>query len=300
MSDHIVRAIVQDAGLRAIAVSTTATSREAVERHRCAPTSGILLSEALTAGLLLARLHKTPRRINLQIECDGPVRGLVVDADADGRVRGFVRDPSVDFPSAEGPRTEPAFGTKGMVNVLREMKEGEWYRGLVELPARSVARGVEAYLATSEQVESVMDLAVRLGPDGVPEAAAGILFQRLPDGNRAALELMRTRLLEGYLRDALAEAGDAPAAGVLLDGILGGAEGKGGANLQIFDRAEVGFRCGCSLERVEAALTTLGPDELESMIEEEGGASVTCDFCGERYTLGREDLERLRGLSATG
>lgn len=296
MHDHLVRAIVEDADLRALAVVATDTCREGVDRHRCAPTSAKLLSEALTAGILLARLHKLPRRVNLQVECDGPIRGLVVDADSEGGVRGYARVPSVDFPSEGGTLGAPAFGSRGLVNVLREMRPGQWYRGTVELPARSLARGVEAYLEASEQVESVVDLLARLGDDGRPEAVAGVLFQRLPGGNRAALEAVRTRLSEGWLAEHLATG--APAAGALLDDLMGGADGKGGDNLQIFDRSDVSFRCTCDRERVEASLVGLGAETLAEILEEDGRATVTCEFCGAVYELEGPDLERLRAEAA--
>ena len=298
MHDHLVRAIVEDANLRALAVVSTDTCREGVARHRCAPTSARVLSEALTAGILLARLHKLPRRVNLRIECDGPIRGLVVDADSEGGVRGYARVPSVDFPSPQGALDAPAFGSRGLVNVLREMNPGEWYRGTVELPGRSVARGVEAYLESSEQVESAVDLVARLGHDGQPVTCAGVLFQRLPGGNRAALEAVRARLAEGWLTEHLAEhlaeARGAPAAGALLDALMGGAEGKGGENLQIFDRSDVSFHCGCDRERVETSLVSLGPETLGEILEEDGRATVTCEFCSEAYELEGDDLRRLQ------
>lgn len=298
MADHLIRARVQDADLRALAVISTETCREGVRRHRCAPTAGLLLSEALTAGILLARLHKQPRRVNLQIACDGPIRGLIVDADADGRVRGFAKVPSIDFPGPSGPRTEPAFGGRGTVNVLREMRPGQWYRGTVEMPARSVARGVEAYLGASEQVESAIDIQAHLGEGGAPGVVAGVLFQRLPGGSLAALEAVRGRLADGFLDAHLASAGTEPAAGALLDALMGGTGGKGGENLQFFDRSDVGFHCGCSRERVEAGIATLGAQAITEIIEEDGGASVTCEFCGDTYALDRADLEALRDLAA--
>jgi molecular chaperone Hsp33 len=296
-SDHFVRALVRDADMRALGVVATASAAEACRRHGCAPSSAILLSEGLTAGLLLARLHKAPMRVTLQIECDGPLRGLVVDADIEGGVRGYVRSPTVNFPSAEGPRTEPAFGARGIVNVLREMKPGQWYRGTVEMPGRRLAPGVEDYLRSSEQSESALDLAVLLDEAGVPKIAAGVLFQVLPGGNRAALEAVRGRLEGGFLADLLGADADL-AAGGILDAIMGGEDGKGGENLQILERSAVAFSCPCSRERVVGALLSLGPDELTAMIEEDGGAKIHCDFCAETYRLDRAELGALRDTAA--
>jgi len=45
---------------------------------------------------------------------------------------------------------------------------------------------------------------------------------------------------------------------------------------------------------VNRALISLGKEELDAMIEEQGEAEITCHFCNETYHLNREDLENLR------
>ena len=40
-------------------------------------------------------------------------------------------------------------------------------------------------------------------------------------------------------------------------------------------------------------LITLGPKELQEMIEKDRGASVDCHFCRKRYTFTQEELRAL-------
>jgi molecular chaperone Hsp33 len=40
------------------------------------------------------------------------------------------------------------------------------------------------------------------------------------------------------------------------------------------------FACSCSRERVGGMLRSLGRDEVESIIAEQGQVEVTCEFCG--------------------
>ena len=301
MSDHLFRAIIEDADLRALAVVSTETCRDACSRHLCAPTAAMVTSEALTSALLLARLQKEPHRVTLHIECDGPIGGIVADADDDGGVRGFPRMPAVHFPGPDAPLTEPAFGGRANVHVLQELQPGEWYKGTVEMPGRSVSRGIEAYLASSQQTESVVDVQCVLGADGLPSLVVGVLFQRLPAGSRAAIEAIRVRLAEGWLADYVhgAAASDEPVTGArILDGILGGPEAKGGDNIQLLERATVSFRCRCDRHRVVNALITLGDADLAEMIREGDTASVTCDFCRDTYEVSTDELEEIRSLAA--
>ena len=53
------------------------------------------------------------------------------------------------------------------------------------------------------------------------------------------------------------------------------------------------WECRCSQERIERMLCSLGTAELRSMIEEQGGASITCDFCNAKYHCSAEKLQIL-------
>ena len=49
--------------------------------------------------------------------------------------------------------------------------------------------------------------------------------------------------------------------------------------MEILETCPVEYRCYCSRERVERALISLGRDELESILREQGGCELTCQFC---------------------
>ena len=64
-------------------------------------------------------------------------------------------------------------------------------------------------------------------------------------------------------------------------------------DLKILETTPVEYRCYCSRERVERALISLGKDELESILREQGGCELNCQFCDEVYQFSAEDLEKL-------
>jgi molecular chaperone Hsp33 len=74
----------------------------------------------------------------------------------------------------------------------------------------------------------------------------------------------------------------------------------GDLGLEIFpDIQLVRFDCRCSFDRVLSALRTLGEAELLDMIEKDGGAEATCEFCGEVYRATDQHLSELvRDLQA--
>lgn len=51
------------------------------------------------------------------------------------------------------------------------------------------------------------------------------------------------------------------------------------------------FSCDCSRDRFKGALLTLPTKDLQEMKDEDHGAEITCQFCGQTYQFSEEDLE---------
>ena len=63
-----------------------------------------------------------------------------------------------------------------------------------------------------------------------------------------------------------------------------------GISHTLLSKYPVRFECNCSRERTEAALVSLGREELQSILESEGETTVTCHFCHEESHFTGEDL----------
>lgn len=285
MPDRLVRGLLPSRGLRVVHVRVTDLARIARMLHGLYPTAAHLFGEGLAAGLLVASLQKGETRVNLQLECDGPVRGLFVDADADGNVRGYVRAPHVHFPGDPASGARAALGGAGYLSVMKDLGAGQFYRGQVALEARDLSLDLERYFLDSEQVATTLDLAVVARGDEPLGDVAGLLVQRLPDGDGEALAEVRARLRAGAFRAALARGTGAQ--DVIAE--------VAGAGFELLADLEVAYRCGCSLERARVAVSALGRDGLLDVLEKEGEAVVTCEFCQERYVVGQAEL---RGMVA--
>jgi molecular chaperone Hsp33 len=53
------------------------------------------------------------------------------------------------------------------------------------------------------------------------------------------------------------------------------------------------FACTCSRERVSNMLRSLGRDEIDSIIAEQGQVEVGCDFCGAQYRFDPVDAAQV-------
>jgi molecular chaperone Hsp33 len=289
MSDRICRGTYPALGVRAVFVRVGDTARMARVLHGLYPTSAYLFAQALAAGALLGSLQKDKGRINLQLECDGPVRGLFVDGDAEGNVRGYVRAPRVHFPGEPTRGAHAALGGQGFLSILREDGRGQPYRSAVELAAFSLPEDLRRWFASSEQVATAMDLAVvpappqpGVEPEPLGEVAA-VLVQRLPDGDDAAVEAARRRVAEGALPRALAAG--APAQEVI--------SAVGGPGFELLADMEVAYRCGCSHERARVAVSALGQAGIAEVLANERQATITCEFCRQTYVIDAAELAEI-------
>ena len=66
-----------------------------------------------------------------------------------------------------------------------------------------------------------------------------------------------------------------------------------GFESEVLERAGVEYRCYCSRERVSRALISLGAKELREMIDQQGSAQLTCQFCDALYDFTAHELEEL-------
>src|SRR5690606_4899469 len=53
------------------------------------------------------------------------------------------------------------------------------------------------------------------------------------------------------------------------------------------------FACTCSRERVGNMLRSLGREEIESILEEQGEVQVNCEFCGAGYSFDPVDAAQV-------
>jgi molecular chaperone Hsp33 len=290
MADKLIRATAADGGIRVVGAITTKLTEEARNRHKLSYVATAALGRTMTAGLLFASsMKKADSRVNIRIKGQGPLKGILVDAGLNGTVRGYVGNPSIELPPNDQGKLDVggAVGKRGYLYVVRDNGSGYPYTSTVELVSGEIGDDLTHYLATSEQTPSALIVGVFVGADGVG-AAGGLLIQVLPKAasDEALVELLESRLqaVQGFT--PMLQAGQTLPQ--MMENILGD------LGLEIFPEVQMlKYHCGCTFDRMTAALKMLGRPELEDMLATDKGAEVTCDFCNNIYQLDEQQLANL-------
>ncbi|NLC71375.1 MAG: Hsp33 family molecular chaperone HslO [Desulfuromonadaceae bacterium] len=286
MKDYLAKILTRDGSLRAIAVRTTLLAEESRRRHGADPVATVALGRLVTGAALCGGTLKGEQRLALLIEGDGPLRRLFAETDAGGRVRASIKCPiSGLLPTLTDYTVANAVGKSGFLHVIKDLGLKESYRGSVRLQTGEIGEDLAYYFTVSEQTPSSVSLGVCLGEQGEVAAAGGFLIQALPDGDEETIALVERRLREVPPLTSLLKQKLTP------EGIL--AEVFREVPFRIEQRIDLCFHCGCHRQRIRSVLLSLGKEELRRLGEEEGGASVTCEFCKEIYTFSREEVLRM-------
>jgi molecular chaperone Hsp33 len=292
-SDHLMRALLPRHNVRVVAAVTGDVAREAARRHGAVGGVAAALGRTATAGLLLATMTKDRERLTAELAGDGPLGSLMVDAAADGDVRVYVKNPAVSIPALPQAHVPlgRAVGSDGHVRVARDLGLREIVSGQTPLVDGEVDTDIEHYLASSEQIPSVLSCETFLGADLDPSASGGILLQTLPGSDALPLlDQLRVELRRGALGRALTAIGPGGSAEALAREVLG----VEAHDLLSLDTRPLRFHCACSKARAASALALLGAAQLQLMADEDDGAEVTCDFCRARHHFTRADLDQIR------
>ena len=292
MSDLLIRAIHRTLNVRIVAAISTEVCKDAARRHRATPASACALGRGLLGAYLLATLTRGGERVTIQIQANGPLRGLTADAYDDGSIRGYPLVPEA-CPTAKMDRRQrmaDLIGRDGVVNVVRDVGLKERFQGQVSLIVSEVDEDIESYLRQSEQIPSALGTELIFDSGGAIIQAGGVLIQSMPDSPDEVKTVIREAqhlLRAGELYDLLAAGPQTP------DSLAKLVLGPYADGLEVQDTRELQFRCRCDRERVAAMLRGLGEMELDEMIAE-GKAEITCNFCADVYQFSVDELIEIR------
>ena len=282
--DKIIRIMAGDGNIKMSVI----TARDMVERarqiHSLSPTASAALGRSLCAASLMGEMMKEDAAtLTLRVNGGGPIGSVVAVSDSAGCVRGYVENPALDLPLRSDGKLDVggAVGRDGMLTVSRDLGMKEPYIGSTELVSGEIAEDLSSYLLSSEQVPSACGLGVLVDTDTSIKAAGGFIVQLLPFAPEELIDKLEDNI---FLMDQLTTILDEDGVEEVIAQVLKGLD------YHIVGESEVCYRCYCSRERVEEAVSCIEKEELEDMAAEGKNVSVSCQFCDAEYVFTAQEL----------
>lgn len=237
------------------------------------------LGELLAAGALLSGNLKTDGTLIVQVQGQGRLKMLVVEATSDQTVRATARwDETADINDDES--LTDLLGDNRVFVLTLQPKDAEPWQGVVPLEGGSIAQMLINYTKRSEQLDTQIVLA------SSDDACGGLLVQRLPETEPDAASWEHVGTLVQTLTPEELTGLDAQH---VLYRLFHETPPR------VFDPENIEFACTCSRGKVSDMLLMLGGEEVGGVVAEQGSIQIDCDFCHAKYVFDETDVNALFG-----
>lgn len=285
--DEMLRLSLMDGQARVMLCETTAMCQRAADIHGATPVCTAAMGRLMTATAFLGVMMKGENEsVTVTVKGGGPMGTLVAVANH-GDLKVCADDSRVELPLREDGKLDVggAVGREGRMSVVKDLGLREPYIGQCELVSGELGIDFANYFTVSEQQPSLVSLGVLVNGDAVLKAG-GLLIQPMPGCEESTLEQLELR--SPMFASISREMTYAPKEELLEDWFRG-------MKPELLERVPLRYHCGCSRERMEKALISLGRKELQTLIDEDQGAELGCHFCHSHYAF---DTRALRDLLA--
>ena len=283
--NRLVKTLIYNNEMSLCVMETTELVNEAIEIHRLSPLSAAALGRVLTVSSFMASCLKNETdKLSVTVVGDGVGGNITVSGNSALDMRGSIDNPRAELPLRPDGKLDVGgcVGKNGRLTVVKSMGLKEPYSGSCRLVSGEIAEDFAAYYLYSEQQPSAIALGVKIGKDYRCVGAGGVVIQALPGASEESIskseEAMKhfanisTLIKEKSIEEIVAEYfGDT-------------------APLEEYSPH---YKCLCSRDYIEGILKTMGKEELEDIVAEQGKITVNCEFCEKNYEFTQEDVEKM-------
>ncbi len=277
MNDFLDRYIFEEKDVRACYVSLKKSLFENHFHHHYPESVQGILGEFMAACALLSSSLKFEGRLVLQLRSESDAPLLMAECNHLGQVRAYAQLKEacgeINFENLE----------KGVLALTIQPDSGEAYQGIVPLDGANLAACLKHYFFQSEQLESFFYFHT------TTQEVKAFMLQQLPpqfekdkENRRNDWETLQ-HLASTLSLEELSQLESQEIMRRLYHQEV----------LRFLDRKEIKFQCSCSLSKMEKALVSLGRNELEEILLEQGQIDMSCEFCQERHIFTQKEIAAL-------
>lgn len=268
--DYLFRGIAKQKKVRILGIDATNSISKIVAAHETLPLTTVAFAKFLLGGTIIGALEKNNNGITMQINSDGPIKSLFMQATSNGLIRGYVSNPGGDLELKENEYSiNKVIGENGILSVTKIVDGEHDFTSDVILTASDISQDIAYYFFASEQIPTIINLQVELDDNGIVKEAKGYLIQLLTGYEKEDVEdlekIKQKRITN--LEDNIKEMFD---------------------DFEKLEELEVRDICDCSKERFLTRLATLPDEDLKDLASED--IEVICQFCKSKFIFTQEEL----------
>lgn len=291
--NRVAKFLAHEGRVSLVCSNTTEMVNEIRKLHDLTPTTTAAMGRfaTITGMMGFTEIKETEDFLTVQLNGKGPMGTLISIVRRESftsKVKVCTDNPHVELPLKPNGKLDVsgAVGKNGFLNIINKNEVTDTnYTGLVPLVTGEIAEDFTEYFAKSQQKPTVIALGVLVNKDGV-QAAGGYMIQLMPDATEEDIVAIEKALEK------------APSISKMID------EDKsleeiartvtGDENIMILaQELDMKYECDCNQEKFERGLISIGREELQKIIDEDGHANIVCNFCKKEYDFDKEDLEEL-------
>ncbi|GIL18717.1 MAG: 33 kDa chaperonin [Oligoflexia bacterium] len=286
---RVYRFVTNDFTVRAAAVDATAVVQEMQKIQNTLPLATIGVGRAIVGAALMASHLKEGQQVGLLFKGNGPLASVYAESTFEGHVRGYCPSPDYQAPKAEDAMNLGKALGFGTLNVSRHQPfQRQPHHGTVAMTSGEIGDDIAHYLHQSHQIRSLISLGVYLDTYGKVKAAGGVLIEVMPGVEEGIVDLIQKNAdqQKGSISKLIL---DGTGAMNLIQPYLAGIPFT-----EIPHDYQLQYFCPCTEERVRGALSVMGEDGLQEMIDDGKGADVSCQVCGRKYEISLDVLKDIQ------
>lgn len=283
IDDQVFSAISKDGSVKVTACTVRNLINDIMIMQTLTAVPADALGRTITCALLMSNGMQLEQSVQLTLNTDGPLRGIVGMSTGSGQVKGYVGTPMLG-----DVKLSEAVG-KGAVQVVKN--HPDWprpYNGITAVRHGDIDRDIGVYLAESEQRSCA--LAAATSVNGILcTAAGGYLIEQLPGAAPETLSKVEQNLARLVEKDG---SSNLPT-GLLLSGVTPVEIAEialDGLDMQPLQQIKPTFKCDCTEDRLLRALRLLPMADVDEILEQEEKVEARCEFCGKVYRMGPDEV----------
>ena len=246
-----------------------------------------ILGQAYIAAGLMASSVKGNDRIQLNVECGGPIGGIYVESWACGAVRGFIKNNPISVERPLESKDLSLLYGPGFISVTKLLEGSRTpFTGQTMMQYGDLARDLALYYNESEQTPTMFSLGVNFDKQGRVNGAGGLFLQALPGCSDDVLDKLQEKSTK------LPSLAKALAGGTsVLDYITANFADFG---IQDLGPEPLGFSCPCTRDHFSTFLGRLPEDEKQGILDDgKFPLELECLNCGTKYSFEKDEVLKI-------